>query len=69
MTLTMPPPKKKPGTPPQNPNGVFVRLDDATAAALEEFLREQDVPPKKPAVLLAALREFLGKRGHLKSQP
>ena len=63
MPATMPPPKKK------KPNGknrhaMLLRLDSATAAALESFISSQPVPPKRNPVIVSALRQFLAQHGY-----
>jgi len=66
--VAMSSPKKKPGREAGTPkkrerNGLFVTLDDATAAALEAFIEAQPVPPTGPATGLRALTKFLKEQG------
>lgn len=42
---------------------LFLRLPEETEAAILAYIAAQDVPPDKTAVGLAAIHEFLAKRG------
>jgi hypothetical protein len=42
---------------------LFVRLDDATRAAIQAFIRAQTVPPDRSSVARQALHEFLRAQG------
>jgi hypothetical protein len=43
-----------------------VTLPDDLAEAVEDYQQAQDAPPALTAVVQAALREYLGKRGFLR---
>ena len=46
-----------------------VTLPDELEQALERFVQEQDVPVQLTAVIQAAVREYLRKRGYLIKAP
>lgn len=62
-TMTEPKKPKRTGKDKKPRAVVFITLDDATAAALEEFIAAQPVEPDRAAVGLKALRRFLTDQG------
>ncbi|MCX8050121.1 MAG: hypothetical protein N3A55_10760 [Methylohalobius sp.] len=42
-----------------------ITLSEEIAQALEAYLKAQEVPPSRTAVIQAALREYLSRRGYL----
>jgi hypothetical protein len=44
-------------------NVIFVTLDDATEAALQQFIKSQRIAPERSAIGFAALVEFLTREG------
>jgi hypothetical protein len=69
MLNTMPRPKKDTAKKLVNPEQVLIRMDKETQSAFEAYLAAQDVAPERPAVVLAALREFLVSRKYLPPKP
>jgi len=59
------PPKKKPKEPAPS---LYLRLDEATYAALMSYINAQKAPPEKTTVGLVALREFLQREVHYPSR-
>lgn len=65
MLASMPPKKKNPPKPLKNPELLFIRMDPETMTALAAYIDSFEVKPERPAVGLAALRNFLSERGYL----
>ncbi len=63
-------PKQKTPKPESDPpKPIFLRPDQPTADALAAYLSDQDVAPSSQSVLLAALHQFLEKRGYWPPPP
>jgi hypothetical protein len=56
-------PKKK------QPHTMLLRLDPATAEALNAYIAGQTVPPKRNPVVVTAVRRFLAEHGYWPPKP
>ena len=57
--------KQKPDAVAKRRNVVFITIDDATEAALQEFIEAQRIKPDRASVGLAAMIELLEREGFL----